>query len=113
MKEQGSAHRGGTAFIWKWGVICGVVLGMIQIIIALLLLGRLKTILDLLVWLIGFFVLCLFAARQTGRVRAGALVGLVTGLIGALIGRVLFDHSNCDQWAADHAGTQSGRYLAR
>ena len=52
--------------------------------------GSLKTILDLLVWLIGFFVLGLFAARQTGRVGTGALVGLVTGLIGGLIGRVLF-----------------------
>jgi hypothetical protein len=48
------------------------------------------TILDLLVWLIGFFVLGLFAARQTGRVGISALVGLVTGLIGGLMGRVLF-----------------------
>ena len=52
-------------------------------------LGSLKTILDLLVWLIVFFVLGLFAARQTGRVRTGALVGLVAGLIGGLIA-VLF-----------------------
>ena len=85
MQEQGTARRGGAAFIWKWGAICGVVLGVIQIIISLLPLGSLKTILDLLVWLIGFFVIGLFAARQTGRVRTGALVGLVAGLIGSLI----------------------------
>jgi uncharacterized protein YqgC (DUF456 family) len=85
MQEQGMARRGGAAFIWKWGAICGVVLGVIQIIISLLPLGSLKTILDLLVWLIGFFVIGLFAARQTGRVRTGALVGLVVGLIGSLI----------------------------
>ena len=90
MQEQGMARRGGAAFIWTWGAISGVVLGVIQIIISLLPLGSLKTILDVLVWLIGFFVLGLFAARQTGRVRTGALVGLVAGLIGGLIGRVLF-----------------------
>ncbi len=90
MHEQGMARRGGAAFIWTWGAICGVVLGVIQIIISLLPLGSLKTILDVLVWLIVFFVLGLFAARQTGRVGTGALVGLVAGLIGGLIGRVLF-----------------------
>ncbi len=90
MQEQSSAHRGGAAFIWTWGAICGVVLGVIQITISLLSLGSLKTILDLLVWLIAFFVIGLFAARQTGRVSTGALVGLVAGLIGGLIGRVLF-----------------------
>ena len=90
MQEQDIARQGGAAFIWKWGAICGVVLGAIQIIISLFPLGSLKTILDVLVWLIGFFVLGLFAARQTGRVRTGALVGLVAGLIGGLIGRVLF-----------------------
>src|SRR5438128_4848307 len=85
MQEQGMARRGGAAFIWTWGAISGVVLGVIQIIISLFSLGSLKTILDLLVWLIVFFVIGLFAARQTGRVRTGALVGLVTGLIGSLI----------------------------
>ncbi len=89
MQEQGMARRGGAAFIWKWGAISGVVLGVIQNIISLFPLGSLKTILDVLVWLIGFFVLGLFAARQTGRVRTGALLGLVAGLIGGLIGRVL------------------------
>jgi hypothetical protein len=90
MQEQSAARRGGAAFIWTWGAIGGVVLGMIQIIISLLSLGSLKTILDVLVWLIVFFVIGLFAARQTGRVSTGALVGLVAGLIGGLIGRVLF-----------------------
>ncbi len=85
MQEQSSARRGGAAFIWKWGAFCGVVLGVIQIIMSQFLLGSLKTILDLLVWLIAFFVIGLFAARQTGRVSTGALVGLVTGLIGSLI----------------------------
>lgn len=90
MHEQGTARRGGAAFIWKWGAICGIVLGVIQIIISLLLSGSLKTILDVVVWLIAFFVIGLFAARQTGRVGTGALVGLVAGLIGGLIGSVLF-----------------------
>jgi uncharacterized protein YqgC (DUF456 family) len=90
MQEQGTARRGGTAFIWKWGAICGAVLGAIQIIISLLSPGSLKTIIDVLVWLVAFFVIGLFAARQTGRVTTGALVGLITGLIGGLIGRVLF-----------------------
>jgi hypothetical protein len=81
----GYGAPGRRCFIWKWGAICGVMLGVIQIIISLFSLGSLKTILDLLVWLIVFFVIGLFAARQTGRVRTGALVGLVTGLIGSLI----------------------------
>jgi hypothetical protein len=79
------ARRRGAAFIWKWGAICGIVLGVIQIIISLLHLGSLKTILDVLVWLIGFFVIGLFAARQTGKAGTGALLGLVAGLIGSLI----------------------------
>lgn len=90
MLEQGMARRGGAAFIWTWGAICGVGLGVIQIIISLLSLGSLQTILNLLVGLIVFFVLGLFAARQIGRVGTGALVGLVAGLIGGLIGRVLY-----------------------
>ena len=90
MQEQGPARRGESVFIWKWGAICGVVLGVIQIIISLLPLGSLKTPLDVLVWLIVFFVIGLFAARQTGKVKTGAVVGLVAGMIGGLIGRVLF-----------------------
>jgi hypothetical protein len=89
MQEQVTARRGGAAFIWKWGAIAGVTLGVIQILLSLLSLGLLKTIFDLLVWLIGFFLLGLAASRQTGRVGTGALVGLVTGLIGGLIA-VLF-----------------------
>jgi hypothetical protein len=85
MQEQGIARRGGAAFIWKWGAISGVVLGVIQIITSLFPLGSFKTIFDVLVWVIVFFVIGLFAARQTGRVSTGALVGLVTGLIGSLI----------------------------
>jgi hypothetical protein len=85
MHEQGTARRGGAAFIWKWGAICGVVLGAIQIIISLLAAGSLKTILDVVVWLVAFFVIGLFAARQTGRVTTGTLVGLVAGLTGSLI----------------------------
>ncbi len=89
MHEQDTLRQGGAAFIWKWGAICGIVLGAIQIITSLLNLGSLKTILDVVVWLIAFFVIGLFAARQTGSVRTGALVGLVAGLIGGLIS-VLF-----------------------
>ncbi len=77
MHEHGTVRRGGAAFIWKWGAICGAVLGAIQIIISLLSPGSLKTIIDVLVWLVAFFVIGLFAARQTGRVTTGALVGLV------------------------------------
>jgi hypothetical protein len=85
MHEHGTVRRGGAAFIWTWGAICGAVLGAIQIIISLLSPGSLKTIIDVLVWLVAFFVIGLFAARQTGRVTTGALVGLVAGLIGGLI----------------------------
>lgn len=85
MREQGIPRQGGAAFIWKWGAICGVVLGAIQIIISLLAARSLKTILDVVVWLVAFFVIGLVAARQTGRVRTGTLVGLVAGLIGSLI----------------------------
>jgi len=81
MQEQGMARRGGAAFIWKWGAICGVVLGVIQIIISLLPLGSLKTILDLLVWLIGFFVigLVVLVALELG---LGAGIGALGGLVG-------------------------------
>jgi ABC-2 type transport system ATP-binding protein len=89
MHEQGIPRQGGAAFIWKWGAIFGGILGVIQIIILLLSLGALGTIIDLLIWLVGFFLIGLFAARQTGRVGTGALVGPVTGLIGGLIA-VLF-----------------------
>jgi hypothetical protein len=85
MQEQVTPRLGGAAFIWKWGAIAGVTLGVIQILLSLLSLGLLKTILDLLVWLIGFFVIGLAASRHTGRVGTGALVGLVTGLISGLI----------------------------
>ena len=86
MQEQGMARRGGATFIWTRGAICGVVPGVIQISISLLASGSLKTILNVLVWLIAFFVIGLFAARQTGRVRTGTLVGLTAGLTGSLIG---------------------------
>jgi hypothetical protein len=90
MQEQGTLRREGAAFIWQRGAIGGVVLGVIQIIISLLSLGSLQTILNVVIGVIVFFVIGLFAARQTGRVTTGALVGLVVGLIGGLIGRVLF-----------------------
>src|SRR5437879_2052239 len=90
MQEQSTARRGGAAFIWTWSAIYGIMLGLIQIVLSLFPLGSLKTILDVVVWLIRFFVIGLFSACQTGRVRTGALVGQVVGLIGGLIGRVLF-----------------------
>ncbi len=89
IQEHSTPRRGGAAFIWKWGAISGVTLGVIQILLSLLSLGLLKTVLDLLVWLIGFFLIGLAASRHTGRIGTGALVGLVTGLIGGLIA-VLF-----------------------
>jgi len=62
MHEYGTTCREGAAFIWKWGAMCWVVLGVIQTIISFP--GSLKTVFDLLVWLIGFFVIGLFAVRQ-------------------------------------------------
>ncbi len=82
MQEHGTIHKKGTAFIWKWGAISGITLGVIQIILSQFSLGLLKTF---PVWLIGFFLIGLFAARHTGRAETGVLVGLVTGLIGGLI----------------------------
>ena len=100
------------------GVISGVVLGVIQIIISLFSPGSLKTILDVLVRLIEFFVLGLFAARQAGRVGTGTLVGLVAGLIGSLIGRVLFVSIQVDSAAICPAkyqenGRKKGFYAMR
>ena len=86
MQAQGTPRRGGAAFIWKWGAIFGVILGVIQIVLSLFSLGLLKTVIDLLVWLVGFFLAGMFAARQTGRAGTGALAGLVTGLISGLLG---------------------------
>lgn len=82
MQDHRTAHRGGAAFIWKWGAIYGIILGVIQVVVSQF---SHRTILDLLVGLIGFFLIGMFAAHQTGRVGTGALVGLVTGLIGGLI----------------------------
>jgi len=88
MQERSAPRRGGSAFIWPWGLGVGAILGLTQFIISLLSSGLLKTILDLLVWLIGFFLIGLFAARQTGRIRTGTLTGLVTGLSSGLIGAI-------------------------
>jgi hypothetical protein len=85
MQQQITPRPGGAAFIWKWGAIFGVILGVVQILISLLSLGGVGTLLNLVIWLVGFFLIGLFASRQTGRVRTGVLVGLVTGLIGGLI----------------------------
>jgi hypothetical protein len=49
MHKQVLPRQGGAAFIWAWGAIFGVMLGVIQIIISLLSLGSLKTIIDVLV----------------------------------------------------------------
>lgn len=62
-----------------------IILGVIQIILSQLPFVSDKTILDVLVWLIGFFLIGMFAARRTGRVGTGTLVGLVTGLTIGLI----------------------------
>jgi hypothetical protein len=78
-------HPRSAAFIWERGAISGVILGTILIIISLLPFGALTAIIDILVWLIGFFLIGLLAGRQSGRVGTGALIGLVTGLISGLI----------------------------
>jgi hypothetical protein len=88
MQERVAPRRGDSAFIWPWGLGVGAILGLIQFIISLVSSGLLKTILDLLVWLSGFFLIGLFAARQTGRIRTGTLTGLVTGLSSGLIGAI-------------------------
>jgi hypothetical protein len=85
MQQQVTPRQGGAAFIWKWGAIFGVILGVVQMLISLLSLGLAGALLDLAIWLVGFFLIGMFASRQTGRVGTGALVGLVTGLIGGLI----------------------------
>ncbi len=89
MQERVAPPRGSSAFVWPWGLGVGAVLGLIQFIISLLSLGVFKTVLDILVWLIGFFLVGLFAARQTGRARTGTLAGLITGLSSGLIGVIL------------------------
>ena len=85
MQEQDALHQGSAAFIWKWGASYGLIVGLIQSIVSLFSSGRLTTILDLLIWLVGFFLIGLDTARQTGKVGTGAQVGLVAGLIGGLI----------------------------
>jgi hypothetical protein len=85
MQAQVTPRRGGAAFIWKWGAIYGVILGVIQVLVSLFVPGTPKTIIDVIIWLVGFFLIGMFAARQTGRVGTGALVGLVAGLISGLI----------------------------
>jgi hypothetical protein len=89
MQDSLSPRRGGAAFIWKWGAVAGAALGVLQILLSLLSLGLLRTLIDVIIWLVGFFALGLFASRHTGKVKTGTLVGLVTGLIAGLIG-VLF-----------------------
>ena len=66
-------------------MIFGIILGAIQIILSLLSLGIIGTVIEVLIWLIEFFLIGIFAARRTGRIGTGALMGLVTGLIGGLI----------------------------
>ncbi|GCE07079.1 DUF5518 domain-containing protein [Dictyobacter aurantiacus] len=82
MQEQRTGQQRGASFIWKWGAIFGGILGVIQVLFSQL---PHKLILDLPLWLIGFFLIGMFAARQTGRIETGALIGLITGLIGGLI----------------------------
>jgi len=89
MQAQVTPRRGGAAFIWKWGAIAGGTLGVLQILLSLISSGTLTTLIDIVLWLVVFFVIGLFASRQTGRVGTGALTGLVTGLISGLI-TVLF-----------------------
>jgi hypothetical protein len=88
MQAQGTARRGGASFIWKWGAIVGIVLGVIGILLSLIDLGGIRTLIDLVLWLVAFFGIGMFAARQTGRVGTGALTGLVTGLVSGLIGAI-------------------------
>ncbi len=85
MLEHGTQRRGNASFIWRWGAAYGLVLGLIQGILSLLSLGSITTIIDLFLWLVGFFLVGIFAARETGKVGTGALMGLVTGLVGGLI----------------------------
>lgn len=86
MQERVSPRPGDAVFIWQWGLGIGALLGLIQLIISVLSLGLFRTILDLLVWLSGFFLISMFSARHTGRVRTGTLAGLITGLSSGLTG---------------------------
>ena len=85
MQEQVIPRQGGAAFIWKWGAIAGVVLGVLEILFSLLTLGLVGSLINFILWLAAFFVVGLFASRQTGRVGTGALTGLVTGLVSGLL----------------------------
>ena len=89
MQEHSTQRQGSAAFIWKWGATCGFILGLIQGILALFSLGLFATIIDLLIWLVGFFLVGMFAARETGRAGTGSLVGLVMGLVGGLIAAIV------------------------
>lgn len=89
MQEHGTQRQRSAAFVWKWGATYGLILGLIQGILSLFSLGRLTTIIDLLIWLVGFFLVGMFAARETGRVGTGSLMGLVAGLVGGLIGVIV------------------------
>jgi hypothetical protein len=88
MQEQDTSRRGGAAFIWQWGGIAGAILALIQLLLSLASLGLFRTVLDVVVWLIGFFVVGFFTSRRTGRVGTGTKAGLVAGLISALVGAV-------------------------
>jgi hypothetical protein len=121
MQEHDTLRQGRAAFIWKWGASYGLILGLIQSILSLFSSGRLTTILDLLIWLVGFFLIGLDAARQTGRVGTGAQVGLVAGLIGGLIAgifgiiRVAVDGSQVTaaiNQAVQNAAQNRGRSLS-
>lgn len=111
MQEQSTPRRGGAAFIWKWSAISGVTLGVIQILLSLLSLGLLKTVLDLLVWLIGFFLIGLAASRHTGRIGTGALIGLVTSLIAVLFGIIQMTANGQEITQAIHKAQQQDQSI--
>lgn len=85
MQAQVAPRPNAAPIIWKWGAIGGVILGVVGIPVSLLSLGLVGTLINLVVWLVGFFVIGMLAARQTGRVGTGSLAGLVTGLISGVI----------------------------
>lgn len=85
MQAQVTPRRGGAGFIWKWGAIFGVILGVILVVLSLLHLGGIGILIEVIIWLVGFFLIGMFVSSQTGRVGTGALVGLITGLIGGVI----------------------------
>ena len=72
--------------IWGQGALFGVIIGVLLLIFSFLPLDNsIATPINLVIWLVGFFLIGMYASRQTGRVGTGALTGLVAGLVTGVV----------------------------